>query len=111
MLRALAFISVWQQKHKCRLLSPFGPRCGHKLVDQNLSAVGKVSELRLPQDQDLGRMNGVTKLEANRRRLRERTVVDRKRRPGGRQCLQWFPGRTSRRIVENEVSLREGAPF
>ena len=54
----------------------------------HLRAVGEVAELRLPEHQRLGRVDAVAVLEAERRVLGERAVVDRERgaAPAGSVC-------------------------
>ena len=80
MLRPLSFIAVRQEKDERRLLLPLGARRRQELVDDHLRAVGEIAKLGFPEHQRLRRVDGVAILEANRRILGQRAVVDGKRR-------------------------------
>jgi hypothetical protein len=48
MLRALAFLSVWQQHHQAAKFAPFGFGAGDELVDDDLRTVREIPKLGLP---------------------------------------------------------------
>ena len=64
MLRTLAFVTVWQQHHQSAHAQPLCFAGGDELVDDDLSAVGKVAELGFPKHQHLRFSQAVTVLEA-----------------------------------------------
>src|SRR5437588_3094000 len=80
MLGAIAFVAVRKQERQPRELAPLGEAGGDELVDDDLGAVDEVAELRLPADERLRSRDRIAVLEADRRVLRERRVVDLERR-------------------------------
>src|ERR1700746_850623 len=70
MLRTLAFVAMRKEHHDAAQQSPFILACRDELVDHNLRAVGKIAELRLPQDQRLGIIAAVSIFEAEHTRFR-----------------------------------------
>ena len=84
-LGAVALVPVRQQKRQARGLLPLRAARDDELVDDDLRAVDEVAELRLPEDERVGRGDRVAVLEAERRELGERRVVDLERRGRGRQ--------------------------
>jgi hypothetical protein len=103
--RPLPLVAVRQQQDETGFLLPLGAGGDDELVDQHLCAVGEVAELRLPQHQRARGVDGVAVLEADRRRLRQRAVVDRERSPGLRQVLQGQPPLAALRVVQHQVAL------
>ena len=77
-LRSLSLQSMGEKKHESAWLPPFGFRAHHELIDHDLSYIGKIAELGLPDYQTLRSIDAVAKLEADRRALGEGTVTDRK---------------------------------
>ena len=86
MLRALAFIAMRQQHDHAGQQSPLVFAGRDELVDDNLRAVGKVAELRLPQHQRLGIVAAVAVLEAKHAGFRKHRVVNLKPRLVRRRC-------------------------
>ena len=82
------FVPVRQQQHERRPLPPLAARRHDELVDHRLRAVDEVAVLRFPDDEPRRLLHVVAVLEADRRVLRERAVVDLERRRGLRQRLQ-----------------------
>ena len=74
-LGTVALVAVRQQDRQPRGLAPLGASRDDELVDHDLGAVGEVAVLGLPEHQRLLGARRVAVLEAERRRLRERAVV------------------------------------
>ena len=53
-----------QQHHQAILAQPLGLSTHQKLVEDGLGAIGKVAKLRLPQDQRIGVLQGISQLKA-----------------------------------------------
>jgi len=53
-----------QQHHQAILAQPLGLSTHQKLVEDGLGAIGKVAKLRLPQDQRVGVLQGISQLKA-----------------------------------------------
>ncbi len=64
MLWPLPLVAVRQKQCQTAEPSPLGAATADKLVDDNLSAVGEVAELCLPDHQRVWLSGGVTILEA-----------------------------------------------
>mmetsp|Transcript_33147 Transcript_33147/g.28042 ORF Transcript_33147/g.28042 Transcript_33147/m.28042 type:complete len:365 (+) Transcript_33147:972-2066(+) len=63
-LRTLPFIAVRQQQNEARLAQPLLFAGRDKLIDDHLRRVGEIAELRLPQNEGIGVLEGVAELEA-----------------------------------------------
>ena len=108
-LRPVALVAVRQEERQPRRLPPFREPGGDELVDDDLRAVDEVAELRLPEDEHLGRGSGVAVLEADARVLRERRVVDLERRACVVEVLERRERRAGLDVVEDVVPMRERA--
>ena len=75
-LGAAALIAVRQEQRQAGRLTPFRTSGDDELIDDDLCAVDEVPELRLPEDERVGRRDRVAVLEGERRELRKRRVVD-----------------------------------
>ena len=75
MLRSLALVAMRQQHHNPAQKPPFVLACGDELVDYDLRAIGKIAELRLPQNQGLGIITAVSIFEAEHTGFRQDRVV------------------------------------
>ena len=75
-LRTLAFIAVWQEQGQTAVALPLHFSRGDELIEVDLSTVGKIAELRLPDHQHLRIAQRIAVLEAHAGRLSERAVVD-----------------------------------
>ena len=84
-LRSLAFVAVRQQEHQRRRQAPLRAARRHELVEHHLRAVDEVAVLRFPDHEAPRLLHVVAELEADRRVLAERAVVDleRRARPAG----------------------------
>src|SRR5262249_4350144 len=71
-LGAVALVTVWKQQRQPSRLAPLRQARDDELVDHDLGAVDEVAELRLPEDERLGRGDRVAVLEAETRVLRQR---------------------------------------
>ena len=80
MLGPVALVAVRQQQRQPRRLAPLREARDEELVDDDLRAVHEVAELRLPEHERLRRADRVAVLEAERRVLGQRRVVDLERR-------------------------------
>ena len=67
----LTLLTVGQEHDQAGALPPLLPCGGDVLVDDALSAIGEVTELRLPHCQPLGTLDRVAVLEAQGRVLAE----------------------------------------
>ena len=72
--RALTFIAVRKQHGQTALAAPLRFAGADELIDYDLSAVGKVTELGFPNRQALRRRAGVTVFECKNRLLRQNGV-------------------------------------
>src|SRR5581483_11056614 len=70
-LRPLALVAVWQEKHESGKQVPLVLAGAHKLIDDDLATIGEVAELRFPQDQRLGIIAAVSVLESQNARFGE----------------------------------------
>src|SRR5579872_6826742 len=76
MFRTLSLIAVRQQHHEAREQIPFVFARGNELVDDDLRAVGEISELRFPQNQSLGVIAAESILESDYSRFRKRRIIN-----------------------------------
>src|SRR5690606_4986064 len=82
---------------------------GGELVDDDLSTVGKISELRLPHDQNVRVEDGVAVLEADHRHLREWRVVHLEGGLRLRNRPDYIERLAGGGVVDDEVAMAEGA--
>ena len=108
-LRARALVAVRQQQGEAGLLAPLRLARGDEAVDDHLGRVGEVAELRLPQDEALGRRGRVAVLEAQARRLRQRAVVELERSQRAGQVLDRRVLEARLLVVEDQVAVGERA--
>ena len=85
---ALPFDAVRQQQHQPAEPVPFASAGGDIIVDDDLSAVGKIAELGLPYDQRRRVDQGIAVFETDNGKLRQRTVIDLKVGLIGREIFQ-----------------------
>src|SRR5216684_109499 len=76
MLRPLAFVAVRQKHHETRWKVPFIFASTDELVDDDLRAVGKIAELRFPQNERFGIVAAETVFETQAAGLGKRRVVN-----------------------------------
>ena len=76
MIRPLTFVTVRQQQHDSRLLTPLGASRGDELIDDRLSTVGEIAELGFPQHQRIRTGNRVAVLKSHRCVLVKRRIED-----------------------------------
>src|SRR6266852_4023864 len=76
MLRPLAFVAVRQKHHETRRQVPFIFAGADELVDDDLRAVGKIAELRFPQNERFGIVAAETVFETEAAGLGKRRVVN-----------------------------------
>src|SRR5208283_6128890 len=107
MLRALALVSVRQQKNNAAGSLPFRFRTHNKLVDDYLSAIHKITELRLPKAQHVGKIERIPIVEPQNGRLRQHAVVDTESGLLLRQICERYESLTGYTIVKNAVPLTE----
>src|SRR5579864_1135697 len=75
-LRTLAFVAVRQQQHEAGQQIPLGFAGHNKLIDDRLSYIGEVTELRLPKHERLRVVAAIAVLKAQNSSLGKRRVVD-----------------------------------
>src|SRR5579883_203524 len=78
-LRPLALVSMWQQQDQRGFLKPLAAPGRDKLVDNNLSYIGEISVLRLPENQSFGSMHAIPVFKAHDRGFAQWAVIDGKR--------------------------------
>src|ERR1700675_3429822 len=76
MLRALALVTVRQQKNESSRKIPLVFAGAEELVDDYLRAVGKISELRFPKNQRFWIVAAESVFESNTSRFGKRRVVN-----------------------------------
>ena len=108
-LGAGALVAVREQQRQPRRLAPLRLAGDDEAVDDHLRRVGEVAELRLPEDQALGRGGRVAVLEAEAGGLRERAVVELERRQRAGEVLDRHVAQAGLLVVQGEVAVREGA--
>ena len=75
-LGTLAFVTVREQHDEMAGALPLRLGRGDELVDDDLSAVGEIAELRFPEDEGIGRMERVAVFEAEHGELGKVAVVN-----------------------------------
>src|SRR6218665_2413938 len=75
-LGALALVAVGQEQGEAAEPPPLALTGGDELVDDDLRAVGEVTELGLPEGEAVRHVQAVAVLEAEHAHLRQRAVVD-----------------------------------
>ena len=109
MLGPLALISM-RQKHDERTgAEPLGLGGADKLIDDDLGAVGKITELGLPHAEHLGIIHRVTVVEAKNGGLRKRAVVDAEAGLIIGQMTQRDVTLAIHLVIEDGVTVTEGA--
>src|SRR6266850_6281348 len=76
MFRALAFVAMREEHDETRRQIPLVLARADELVDDDLSAVGEITELRLPQDKGFGIVAAETVFESEAACFGERRVVN-----------------------------------
>src|SRR6266545_1065535 len=76
MLGPLPFVAVRQEQRESADAAPFDFAGGDELVDDDLCAVGKIAELRLPDHQPVGLRRRVAVLESEHRLLGQYRIDD-----------------------------------
>ncbi len=108
-LRALPFITVWQQHGQTAQAAPLVLAAGDELVDHHLRTVGEVTELGFPDHQRVWRGGRVAVFECQYRFFRQEGVVQLEPRLAREQVLQWYVGAGVLLVVQHRVTVREGA--
>ena len=107
MLGTLAFISVGKQHHDRRHLSPLCAVGHDELVDDRLSDVHEIAELRLPQHHGITASSAEPILETEYRSFRERAVVDLELCGGIGKFLERRIRLAGLGIMQHSLSMRE----
>ena len=76
MLRTLPFVSVRKKHHDAGEQIPFVFACRDELVDDDLRAVGEITELRFPQNERFGIIAAESVFKAQNGRLGKRRIVN-----------------------------------
>ena len=98
-----------QQEHERGREPPLRAARRQELVQHHLRAVDEIPVLRFPDHQPARRLQVVAELEADRRALGQRAVVDLERRPGLRQPLQRDVSIAGDAVVVHGVAMAERA--
>ena len=107
-LGPVPLVPVRQEQRQPRGLPPLREAGDEELVDDDLGAVDEVAELRLPEDERVGRRDRVAVLEAETGVLGERRVVDLDRGAGVGQVLDRRVRLAGALVVQDGVPVREG---
>ena len=108
-LRALAFVAVWQEKHEVAGLHPFAFRAGDELVDNDLGTIDEVAELGFPADENVGCQERVAVIETENGGFGEEAVVNAEAALVRGEILEGDEAFASLGVVEDGVALGEGA--
>src|SRR5579875_2091866 len=109
MLGSLPLVAMRQQHHHAAVALPFRFAGGDELIDDDLGAVSEITELRFPQNQRMRRIQTITELETQDRRLGQQTVVGVETRLLGSQTVQGRVRLAGAGIEDNRMALAEGA--
>ena len=105
MLWSLAFITVRQKQNESSGTVPFHFSAGHKLIEDHLSAVGKIAELRLPDHECIGISLGISQLKSHNCIFRQRTIANFK----FPKSFKWIESAASVLRNHNSVSMAESS--
>ena len=101
---------MWQEEDEARLHHPLGLAAAHVRVENGLSAVEEVAELRLPDDQIVRVVERVAVLVAHDGLLGQVRVAHLEEVPLGRtQVVERYVDARRPLVDEHRVSLTEGA--
>src|SRR5918993_5813374 len=109
MLRTLSLVAMREQQCQAGGQSPLCQTGGDELIDDDLSGIDEVPELRFPQNQCLRCRDAVPVLEAERRQLRQRAIVELHGGQGTGKISDWRQRLPGIHVVEDEMTLAEGA--
>ncbi len=107
--RSLAMVAVGQEENDAGGFAPLRFRADDILVDDELGAVGKIAELRFPEDEHVGEIEAVAVIEAEHRVFRERAVVDAELGLAVGDVVQRRIALARLHVVKDGVALGEGA--
>src|SRR4029077_7578563 len=109
MFGPLAFVPVRQQKDNSARPLPFGFGTHDELVNDDLSAVHKIAELRLPKTKHVRKIERISIVESQDTRFREHAFVSAEPRLSLLQISERNVALPTCRIVQNAMALTEGA--
>src|SRR5262245_57895851 len=92
-LRTLPLITMWQKQNQADGLLPLGLGASNELVNDDLSSIGEVSKLRLPEYQRQRVGHTVAKFKAKHDRFRKQAIEDLE------FCLSW------REVLQRQIFL------
>ncbi len=107
-LGALTLVAVGQQHREPAHALPLGLGTGDELVDDDLGAIGEVTELGLPDHEPARVGTGHAVLESHHAHLAERAVHQLDGRLLGAQVVERHVGRTRLHIEQHRVPVAEG---
>src|ERR1700728_624417 len=108
-LGTLTFVAVREQHGYSAEKAPLVFGSSDELIDDDLRAVGKVAELRFPQDQGFGVVAAVAVLEAKDARFRQDGVVNAEGGLVGIEVVEGDPALLVFDVDEDAVALVKGA--
>ena len=108
-LRALALVAVGQQHGQATQARPFVLTAGDELVDDDLGAIGKIAELRFPNDQAGRRGGRIAVFKGQHRFLGQQGVVDQKAGLVIAHVLQGDQAVVVALVMQHRVAVRERA--
>lgn len=107
-LGTLSVVAVGQRHDETGSLHPLDLTRGDKLVNDTLGVVGEITELGLPHDEGVGRLERVTVLETESAELAERRVGNDELALVLAEVLERSVGVLRLLVVEDGMTLREG---
>src|ERR1700683_3967418 len=105
MFGPLAFVPVRQQKDNPAGPLPFGFRTHDELVNDDLSAIYKIAELRFPKAKHVRIIERITIVKSQHSRLRQHAVVDTEPRLPLLEISEGSVTFAGYRIVQNAMAL------
>ena len=71
----MAFVAVGEEQHDASSALPLGFTTGDKLIDDDLGAVGEITELSLPDAKHIGVIECVAVVETEHRCFGEERII------------------------------------
>ena len=111
MLGPLAFVAVREEEHEAAGAVPLRFAGGEELIDDDLGAVGKITELSFPDAEHIGVIERVAVVETQHGGFGEERVVNAETGLLGIEVLEGRVGGVGLHVVDDSVAVAEGAAF
>ena len=109
MFRSLALVPVRQKQRQPAQAPPLRFTRRDELVNHHLCAVGKITELPLPNNQDIRIRSAITIFKAEHGFFRQQRIDDLEIRLLRIQVLQWNKGACIVLVMQYGVAVKKGA--